>query len=83
VSGDNTDLTDDQHQVLEMMRRAGGGWYPLTSTWKIENNQITNRICKELADLGLVECVGGDPDGQYVCDWRATSAGINASFTPK
>jgi len=83
MSTNSPNLTDEQHQVLEMMRRAGGGWYPLTSTWKIENNQLTNRICKELADLGLVECVGGDPDGKYVCDWRATRAGINASFTPR
>ena len=72
------DLTDDQRTVLNMMRRAGGGWYPLQSTWALDDNQTTNRLCKELAASGLVECVGGDPDGEFVCDWRLTAAGVGA-----
>ena len=74
----NADLTDDHLEVLEMMRRAGGGWYPLTSTWVVGDNQRTHRLCKDLAGLGLVTCVGGDPAGQFVCDWRLTAAGVGA-----
>lgn len=69
-------LTSEQFEVLWSMRKAGGGWYPLTSTWVVGDNQRTNRLCKELARLGFVECVAGDPDGAFVCDWRLTSAGL-------
>lgn len=72
-------LTDDHFAVLGKMGRAGGGWYPLRSTWNIgDSNKLTHRLCKELASLGYVECVGGDPDGEFVCDWRITSAGLAA-----
>lgn len=74
----NLNLTDDHREVLSMMARAGGGWYPLRSTWSVVDNQTTHRLCKDLADLGYVECVGGDPDGQFVCDWRLTSVGLEA-----
>lgn len=79
------DLLDDDHfAILTMMSRAGGGWYPLRSGWNVGgSNQRTNRLCKELASLGYVECVGGDPDGEFVCDWRITSTGLAAERAAK
>jgi hypothetical protein len=70
----------DEKFVLEMMRKAGGGWFPLASGWRLENNQRTNRACIRLAEQGLVKCVKGDPAGQFVCDWRLTLAGVDASY---
>lgn len=71
-----TSLTTDQLEVLRHMRTAGGGWYPLSSTWVVGDNQTTHRLCQELAQRGFVECVGGDPGGSFVCDWRLTRAGL-------
>ena len=74
-----SELTDQHLTVLELMRRAGGGWYPLQSTWVVVDNAHTHRLCRDLAERGLVECVGGDPDGQFVCDWRITRAGLDTA----
>lgn len=71
-----TSCTTNQLEVLRLMRTAGGGWYPLNSTWVVGDNQTTHRLCRELAQLGFVECVGGDPEGAFVCDWRLTRAGL-------
>lgn len=70
----------DEKFVLDMMCKAGGGWFPLQSHWRLENNQRTNRACIRLAERGLVECVKGVPEGPFVCDWRVTRAGVEASF---
>lgn len=70
------EFTADQLEVLTRMSRAGGGWYPLQSTWVVGDNQHTNTLCKALSVGGYVECVGGDPDGQFVCDWRLTAGGL-------
>lgn len=71
---------DEKQYVLSAMLKSGGGWYPLSSAWRLENNQRTNRVCKELAGLGLVDCVGGDPGGPFVCDWRINMCGVNAAY---
>ncbi len=75
-----TALTADQAHVLRMMSRAGGGWFPLRSTWALGTNQRTNRVCGELAALGLAKCVGGDPTGRFVCDWRITANGVGVLY---